>query len=55
MIENYKHDIVHYWRSGRRLTLALELADHHRVAIFDKGDIREGFQPWYAQVVSPLY
>ncbi|MCB5160962.1 L-aspartate oxidase [Marinomonas algarum] len=48
MSRHYKHDIVIIGAGAAGLTLALELADHHSVAILTKADIREG-STLYAQ------
>lgn len=48
MSRHYQHDIVIIGAGAAGLTLALELANHHRVAILTKADIREG-STLYAQ------
>ena len=48
MSRHYKHDIVIIGAGAAGLTLALELADNHSVAILTKADIREG-STLYAQ------
>ena len=48
MSRHYKHDIVIIGAGAAGLTLALELADQHRVAVLTKADIREG-STLYAQ------
>ncbi|MDB4837541.1 L-aspartate oxidase [Marinomonas sp.] len=42
MSQHYQHDIIIVGAGAAGLTLALELADQHHVAILTKADIREG-------------